>query len=149
MDILEVHDWLTDNDLSLNLKKGKTETIILGTSIRVKKVAQLNIQIKGTSINQTSLYKYLGTHLDSTLQLNGNFNSKYKKLSSRLQLLSKLRPNLTVKASKMIYTNIVLPVFTYCGIVNLNLSRISLGKLERIHERAVGIMLVSSPKSIQ
>ena len=140
MDILEVHNWLTDNDLSLNLKKGKTETIILGTSIRVKKVAQLNIQIKGTSINQTSLYKYLGTHLDSTLQLNGNFNSKYKKLSSRLQLLSKLRPNLNVKASKMIYTNIVIPVFTYCGTVNLYLSRTSLGKLDRIHERAVGII---------
>ena len=140
MDILEVHNWLTDNDLSLNLKKGKTETIILGTSIRVKKVAQLNIQIKGTSINQTSLYKYLGTHLDSTLQLNGNFNSRYKKLSSRLQLLSKLRPNLNVKASKMIYTYIVTPVFTYCGTVNLNISRTSLGKLDQIHERAVGII---------
>ena len=76
-DILEVHNWLTDNDLSLNLKKGKTETMIFGTSILVKKAAPLNIQIKGTSINQTSSYKYLGTHLDSALVLNGNFNSKY------------------------------------------------------------------------
>ena len=82
-DILEFHNWLTDNDLSLNLKKGKTETMIFGTSIRVKKAAPLNIQIKGTSINQTSSYKYSGTHLDSTLALNGNFNSKYKKPSSR------------------------------------------------------------------
>ena len=40
----------------------------------------------------------------------------------------------------MIYTNIVIPVFTYCGAVNLNLSRTSLGKLDRIHERAVGII---------
>ena len=46
----------------LNLKKGKSETMIFGTSICVKKAATLNIQIKGTSINQT--YKYLGTHLD-------------------------------------------------------------------------------------
>ena len=38
---------------SLNLKKGKTETMIFGTSICVKKAATLNIQIKGTSINQT------------------------------------------------------------------------------------------------
>ena len=114
--------------------------MIFGTSIRVKKAAPLNIQIKGTSINQTSSYKYLETHLDSTLALNGNFNSKYKKVSSRLRLLSKLRPNLNVKASKMIYTNIVIPVFTNCGTVNLNLSRTSLGKLDRIHERAVGIL---------
>ena len=88
---------------SLNLKKDKVETMIFGTSICVKKAAPLNIQIKGTSINQTS-YKYLGTHLDSTLALNGDFNSKYRKLSSRLQLLSKLRPNLNVKAAKLIYT---------------------------------------------
>ena len=40
----------------------------------------------------------------------------------------------------MIYTNIVIPVFTYCGTVNLYLSRTSLGKLDRIHERAVGII---------
>ena len=120
-DLLKVHNWLTDNDLSITLKKGKTETMIFGTSIRVKKAAPLNIQIKGTSINQTSSYKYLGTHLDSTMALNGNFNSKYKKLSSRLRLLSKLRPDLNVKASKMIYTDIVIPMFRYCGTVNLNL----------------------------
>ena len=61
-DILEVYNWLTDNDLSLNLKKGKNETMIFGSSIRIKKAAPLNIQIKGTSINQTS-HKYLGTQL--------------------------------------------------------------------------------------
>ena len=148
VDILEVHNWLTDNDLSLNLKKGKTETMIFGTPTRVKKAALLNIQIKGTNINQTSSYKYLGAHLDSTLALNGNFNSKYKKLSSRLRLLSKLRPNLNVKAAKMIYTNIVIPVFTYCGTVNLNLSRTSLGKLDRIHERAIGIITKTNPAKL-
>ena len=116
-----------------------------GTPTRVKKAAPLNIQIKGTNINQTSSYKYLGAHLDSTLALNGNFNSKYKKLSSRLRLLSKLRPNLNVKAAKMIYMNIVIPVFTYCGTVNLNLSRTSLGKLDRIHERAIDIITKTNP----
>ena len=64
-----MHNWLTNNYLSLNLKKGKTEAMVFGTSIRVKKAAPLNIQIKGTSINQTSSNKYLGTHLDSTLAL--------------------------------------------------------------------------------
>ena len=63
-DILEVHNWLADNDISLNLRKGKTETITFGTSIRVKKAVPLNIPIKGTSISQISSYKYLGTHLD-------------------------------------------------------------------------------------
>ena len=97
-DILEVHNWLTDNDLSLNLKKGKTETMICGTSMRVKKAAPLNIQIKGTSINQTSSYKYSGTHLDSTLALNGNFNSKYKKL--QITIAVKTTPRSECKSLK-------------------------------------------------
>ena len=119
--------------------------MIFGTSVHVKKAVPLNIQIKGTSINQKSLYKYLETHLDLTLALNGNFNSEYKKLSSRLRLLLKLCPNLNVRASNMIYTSIVIPVFTYCGTVNLNLSRTSLGKRDRIHERAVGVITKINP----
>ena len=45
----------------------------------------------------------------------------------------------------MIYTNIVIPVFTYCEVVNLNLPRTSLGKLDRIHEQAVGIISKTNP----
>ena len=87
----------------------------------MKNTAPLSIKIRRTSINQTSSYKYVGSHLDSTLALKDNYNSKYKKLSFRLQLLSKICPNLNVKAVKMIYTRFVNSVFTYCGTVNLNL----------------------------
>ena len=40
----------------------------------------------------------------------------------------------------MVYTNIVIPVFTYCRTVNLNQLRTSCGKLDRMHEPAVGII---------
>ena len=40
----------------------------------------------------------------------------------------------------MICTNIVIPVFTYWGAVNLNLLRTLLGKFNRIYERAVDII---------
>ena len=40
----------------------------------------------------------------------------------------------------MVYTNIFIPVFTYCRTVNLNQLRTSCGKLDRMHERAVGII---------
>ena len=52
---------------------------------------------------------------------------------------------MNLKAAKMIYTSIVIPVFTYWGTVNLNLSRTSLGKLDRIHEQAVGITTKTNP----
>ena len=89
-DILGVCNWVTINDLPLNLERARTETMIFGTSVRVKKTTPFNIQINGTIISQISSYKHLGTHLDSKLALNGSLNSKYKSLSSGLQLLSKL-----------------------------------------------------------
>ena len=73
----------------------------------------------------------------------GNFKGN-KNLSSTLRFLSKLRPNLNVNVAKMIYLSIVIPVFTYCEIVNLNL----LGtKYDRFHERVVGI--ITKTKSVK
>ena len=123
--------------------------MIFGTSPRVRKASPLEIKINGTMLNQTTSYKYLGVHLDSTLTMNENFQSKYKKLSSRLRLLSKLRSNLTYHAAKTIYNSIVVPVFTYCGIVNLNLPRTSVEKLERIQQRAADIITKGKTRNIK
>ena len=76
--------------------------------------------------------------------LSGNFNSKCKSSVPDYDCCQKVCPNLNVKASKMIYTNIVIPLFTYCGTVNLNLSRTSVGKLDQIMNE----LLVSPPKPI-
>ena len=81
--------------------------------------------------------------------MNENFQSKYKKLSSRLRLLSKLRSNLTFIAAKQIYTSIVVPVFTYCAIANLNLTRTSLQKLERIDQRAIDIITKGKTRNVK
>ena len=139
-DISEVYKWLTNNDISLNLKKGKSESMLFGTSIRINKADPLDISINGINLNQTISYKYLGVQLDPTLTLNENFQMKYKKLSTRLRVMSKLRPHLTTKAAESIYKSIVVPVFTYCGTVDLKLTKTETGKLDQIHRRAVTII---------
>ena len=72
-DILEVCNWLTHND---NLKRVRLKPWSLPPKSVLKRLPPLNMQIKGTSISQTSSYKYLGAHLYSTHALNGTFNSK-------------------------------------------------------------------------
>jgi len=61
----------------------------------------------------TDQYKYLGVAVDSTLNLNSFFDTCYKKASSRLNLLAKLRYMLNTDASKSIYNSMILPTFTY------------------------------------
>ena len=66
--IWNVFEFLTENELILNAKKGKTEVMLFGTSKRLSKLTvNLNICYGGETLNQTNRYKYLGTLLDPSL----------------------------------------------------------------------------------
>ena len=74
-------DWLKCNKLVLNLTKGKTESLLFGTSQRIAEQTEpFEIKLSDlTAINNTTEYKYLGVCVDSSLNLNLNFHTCYKK----------------------------------------------------------------------
>ena len=79
--------------------------------------------------------------IDSTLNMNTFFDKCYKKASSRLSLLAKLRGDLDMKAAKAIYhQSMILPTFTYCGIFRLCNTRTQSEKLDSFHNRAEAIV---------
>ena len=88
-DILSIHEYLRNNDLILNNKKGKTKAMLFGTK-KLANCDELNICYNGVKINNTTKYKYLGINVDNCVSLNDHFESTYKKMSGRLRLLSKL-----------------------------------------------------------
>ena len=77
-DMEEVSRFCQDNELILNLKQGKTESMLFGTAERLKG-KKMNIQYRGELIQSTERYTYLGNVLDPTLLLNDDFQKKYKK----------------------------------------------------------------------
>ena len=107
-DISNVSNWLTENDISLNIKKEKTESMLFGSPARLKETTPLSIYVNNIEINFTKTYTYLGVLLDPSLNLNENFLTKYRKFSIRLGLLAKLRPNLTTSATQTIYTSVAI-----------------------------------------
>ena len=54
-------------------------------------------------------------------------------MSSRLGLLSKLCSNLTIKAPFPVYKTIIVPLFLFNCIVNLNFTRPQMGKLDSFY----------------
>ena len=68
-DINVLADWLEGNQLVINLKKDKTESMVFGTAKRLSKEENLSLSIAiGTRvINCTRSYKYLGVLLDQSL----------------------------------------------------------------------------------
>lgn len=134
-DFKAMADWMTENELIINMKKGKTEVMLFGTRQRIKD-QKLDVRYQDQIINNTSDYKYLGVKLDQTLSLNDHLNSTYKKASGRLYLLSRLRNQLNIKASLAIYTSLVLPLFTYCSIITCNTTNTYKEKLRNMEARA-------------
>ena len=124
-----------DNELIINLKKGKTESMLFGTTRKCNN-NDLSVQYDGKSVNTVKTYKYLGCLLDSSLSLNQHFDSCYKKACGRLRLLSKMRLYLTNEAAIQVHQALILPLLTYNSIINLNLTASQSHRLRSIDTRA-------------
>ena len=84
--------------------------------------------------------------IDSTLNLNTNFELCYKRASDRLRLRSNLRRFLDSTTAYKLYRSMIVPVITYCGILNLKPTAGQSRKLVALHQRAIRIIGMSSKK---
>ena len=92
LEMENIGKYCRENELLLNLKKGKTESMLFGTSKRISKYGRdLKIQYQNTEISFVKEYVYLGNTVDSHLLMNTNFDCAYKKASARLRLLQNVR----------------------------------------------------------
>ena len=138
-DLSYISSWLNRNQLIPNVKKGKTECMLFGTRRKLKDL-KLNVSFHNKNVTETTQYKYLGIVLDQSLLLNNHFQKTYKKASSRLRLLSKVRPLLTIKAANTLYLALVVPILTYCPSVCFSFTETQKRKLASIDERASRII---------
>ena len=114
--------YFIKNDLIVNLKKGKTETLLFGTRRKLNMLhGRLALKFGPFEINSTKSHKCLVSVIDKSLTLSENFNCSYKKASSR-RVLNALRPNLDDKTDTLIYTTMVTPLLMFNSIINLNLT---------------------------
>jgi len=134
-DFNRVVTWMADNELVVNAKKGKTESMLFGTSQKIKDKS-LNITHNTQHLNCTNSYQYLGVTLDQSLQLSEHVNLMFRKASGRLYLLSRLRNQLTTKAALSIYTSLIVPLFSYCSILTCKTNKTHRDKLARLENRA-------------
>ena len=133
-DLKTIAKYLKENDLIINLKKGKTESMLFGTTHKLKK-ASLHTVFEYVEINLTTAYKYLGSLLDCKLSMNENFNQTYKKASSRIRLLSAMKSNFNATTAALIYKTMVTPLILFNSIINRELTSSQLNKLESLDNR--------------
>ena len=107
--------YLYNNELIMNLKKGKTEIMLFGTDQRIRRLenSTLQIQHNDPTVNMTYSYKYLGVTLTISLNITDHLNATIKKASSRIHLLKKMRSHMDSKTAKLIYQSMIVPILTY------------------------------------
>ena len=118
-DMNNIANWLHKNKLVKNLKKGTTESMLLGTGQRLGKenVNPFSVKIRNRSICYSTSYKYLGITLDPTLTLSHHLLNTYRKASGRLCQSKRIRPSLTIQSARSIYQSMILPVFSHCDTI--------------------------------
>ena len=114
-DLKNLSRWFEENELLINLKPGKTELLLLGTSQCIAKTYKnFEVNFNNQYIKETKSYKYLGVEVYHILNLTSYFDKIYKKMALRLTLLSKLRSNMTASAAASICNMFIKPLFSYC-----------------------------------
>ena len=115
---------------------------MFGTAVRRKNIEnEATIEINSKLINNTVMYKYFGIHLYQSLpSLTDHFHKVCKKASSRLGLLRRIRPILTIHAALDLYKAMVQPVMTYCSTAFLSMSETNRKKFERLEKRVTKLM---------
>ena len=88
-------NWLRFNDLIVNLKPGKTNTVLFGTTQKLKKSFALLIVGNEPPITAGNHYEYLGTVLDYTMSIKPHVDKIAKKATSRVELLSRIRKDVS------------------------------------------------------
>ena len=139
IELQNIAKYFRNNELIINLKKGKTEAILFGTARKCNK-KEINILYQDQAVNTVKSYKYLGCLLDSTLSMNQHFDITYKKACGRLKLLSKMKAYLTSKAAVRIYKAMIVPLMTFNATINLNFTNTQKHRLSSIDRRAKQII---------
>ena len=140
-DLKNLSRWFEENELLINLKPGKTELILFGTSQRIAKINK-NFEVKFNNqyINETKGYKYLGVEVNHTLNLNSYFDKTYKKMTSRLRLLNKLWSNITASAAASIYNMVIVPLFSYRSLLKPTLTQTQVNRILSFERRVKEII---------
>ena len=118
--------------------------IIILIIIILKQNETLDVMYRGSKIQNTKQYRYLGIEIDGTLNLNTHFEKCFKRASSRLRLLAKIRDSLDLTSAKAVYNSMILPTFTYCGVLQLKLTSTQVKRLSSFHDRCLKIIYGNS-----
>ena len=105
----------------VNLKPVKTETVLFGTAQKLLTQPSTEVSINGETINRVNQHKYLGVTFDQHMSFSEQLSIVSKNLSQGINMLKRVRLNITSATANLIYNSMIAPMMLYCFPVYLGL----------------------------
>lgn len=113
-ELLNVSMWMADNRLSLHLEK--TESILFGTKIKLKKALSFEVRVEETVITAKELISYLGCMLDCHMSGVGQALKVITKVNQRARYMARISKFLDERTKIILAGALIQPYFDYaCG----------------------------------
>ena len=111
--------------------------ITFGTRHALKSARLHTLTLDGRVVQKVSSFKYLGFHLDATLNFTSHIADVRRKVMHKKVLLSRMMFFLTKEVALLIYKTLILPYFDYCDIIYHNACVSDLDMLQRLQNECL------------
>ena len=108
----------------------KTKFMLLGTKHSLNNELHCNIKINNQEIENVAEFKYLGIVIDNNLSFNKHAEYIAKKISKKVNYLSRIGKYLSAWTKRIIYNTIVHPHFIYCSTIMFTFNNTQLNELQ-------------------
>ena len=136
-DLNKVTEWFFENYMVLNA--GKCHFMCLG-----KNTENETFTFKDTIMNNSKEEKILGVIIDNRLTFSSHIRELCKKASQKISALSRISNQLNDSEKVLLFNAVVKSQFNYCPLVWMFCSRTSNNMINRVHERALKVILGST-----
>ena len=130
---------LGTNKLSFNLTK--TEYMFIGSDHNLSKIRDIPLTfLNGGPIKRVQVMSSLGVLTDERLSWFDHIDCTTRKTSAAIAGLRQVRRLVPEKTSMTIYNCLIKPLFDYCDVVWDNVSCSSAIRLQKLQNRAIGVI---------
>lgn len=140
--------WMRGSQLTINASKSKCMTICPTVrASRRRSEPYPPIKMAEVTLEEVSVYKYLGLYIDSELNFKTHMNMITKNVAHKIYLLAKLKPSLNERGAIIIFKSMILPLFDTGELFYLSASQGLLDGLRILQNRALRIACGLPPRT--
>ena len=137
--LAEINDWMKKNRLKMNTEK--TEFILFGNRVQINKCHTSSIKVTDSVVPKTQILKYLGVHLDDSLNLKKHIVEKCRIAARNIHFIKQVRCYLTIQSTQQLVQSLVVSHLDYANSLYVRLPACTTEPLQRIQNMAAKLVL--------